>query len=150
MSEIKKENFTDEQLRERIAHRDEYTNKDKIKMAKVWWREQRPEDRVKNTDEVPFRLSELEAQAEAIRCMDCIKKNCIAGCPVAIDVPAMLKLVGEGDFRGAVRKMKETNVLPAITGRVCPQETQCQAVCLMSKARKTTDEAVSIQRLSTG
>ena len=147
MSEVKKETLTEEQLRERIEHRSEYSNKDKLKMAKVWWREQKPEDRVKNTDEVPFRLSELEAQAEAVRCMDCIKKNCVAGCPVAIDVPAMLRLVGEGDFRGAVRKMKETNVLPAITGRVCPQETQCQAVCLMSKAHKSTDEAVSIGKV---
>ncbi len=147
MSDIKKEYLSKEQLQERIEHRTEYTNKEKLKMSKVWWREQKPEDRVKNINEVPFRLSELEAQAESIRCMDCIKKNCIAGCPVAIDVPAMLRLVAEGDFRGAVRKMKETNVLPAITGRVCPQETQCQAVCLMSKAHKSTDEAVSIGKV---
>jgi len=147
MSDIKRETFTDAQLQERIDHADEYTNKQKVKLAKVWWREQPAKDRIHNTEEVPFRLSELEAQAESIRCMDCVKKQCVSGCPVGIDVPEVLKLTGQGDFRGAIRKMKETNVLPAITGRVCPQETQCQAVCLMSKAHKTTDAAVSIGKI---
>ncbi len=147
MSDIEKKTFTEEQLRERIEHASEYTPKDKVKLDKVWWREQPPEERIHNIQEVPFRLSELEAQAESIRCMDCAKKNCVSGCPVGIDVPAVLKLTGRGDFRGAIRKMKETNVLPAITGRVCPQETQCQAVCLMSKAHKTTDAAVSIGKI---
>jgi len=106
MTDIKKETFTDEELRQRVDHASEFTNKDKTKLAKVWWREQPAEERVHNTQEVPFRLSELEAQAESIRCMDCAKKNCVSGCPVGIDVPAVLKLTGQGDFRGAIRKMK--------------------------------------------
>ena len=67
MSDIKRETFTDEQLQDRIDHAADFTNKEKVKLAKVWWREQPAEDRIHNTTEVPFRLSELEARAESIR-----------------------------------------------------------------------------------
>ena len=96
-------------------------NKSKVKVP---MREQDPKDRIMNFDEVPKGYNEEEAHQEALRCIDCKNKPCVAGCPVGIDIPAFLKLVGEKDFEGALKKIKEKNFLPAICGRVCPQEDQ--------------------------
>jgi glutamate synthase (NADPH/NADH) small chain len=70
---------------------------------------------------------------EASRCLDCKNSPCIAGCPVDIDIPAFIKLIRNGDFIGAIHKIKEKNSLPAICGRVCPQEDQCEIVCVLAK-----------------
>jgi glutamate synthase (NADPH/NADH) small chain len=70
---------------------------------------------------------------ESGRCIQCKKPLCYDGCPVGIDIPAFIKLVGEGDFIGAARKIKEANSLPAVCGRVCPQEDQCEKVCVVGK-----------------
>lgn len=105
--------------------------------------EQEAEERVKNFDEVPYGYTEEQAMAEARRCLECARPGCIAGCPVNINIPAFLKLAAEGDFRGAVNVIKETNALPAITGRVCPQEEQCEGVCVLCKRF----ESVGIGRL---
>jgi glutamate synthase (NADPH/NADH) small chain len=94
---------------------------------------QRPEDRIKNFDEVALGYSPEVAMAEARRCIGCPKHPCIDGCPVEIDIPAFIKLIAEGDFAGAIRKMKEKNLLPAMCGRVCPQETQCEKTCVLAK-----------------
>ncbi len=99
-------------------------------------REQAPMDRIMNFDEVPLGYNEIEAQQEALRCIDCKTKPCVAGCPVGIDIPAFLKLVGDKDFEGALKKIKEKNFLPAICGRVCPQEDQCEMVCTLNKPDK--------------
>jgi glutamate synthase (NADPH/NADH) small chain len=94
--------------------------------------EQPPEERVRNFREVPHGLSEEAARLEALRCLECKNPKCIALCPVEVDIPGFIRLVAEGDYAAAVRKVKETNALPAICGRVCPQETQCEQTCILA------------------
>ena len=98
--------------------------------------EQLPEKRIHNFDEVPYGLTEEQAVVEAQRCLDCPKTTCIDGCPVEVDIPAFLNLIFEKKFAEAARKIKETNSLPAICGRVCPQEEQCELTCVLSKKHK--------------
>ena len=74
--------------------------------------------------------------AEAKRCLDCKKPLCIEGCPVGVDIPLFIRQIAEEDFDAAARTLKSTNSLPAICGRVCPQETQCEAVCVLGKSGK--------------
>ncbi len=108
--------------------------KERSKIPRQKMPERPPE--VRNTDfrEVNQGLEPEAAQLEARRCLDCANPSCVLGCPVAIDIPSFIKLVERGDFIQAARKIKETNSLPAICGRVCPQETQCEAVCNLKKA----------------
>jgi glutamate synthase (NADPH/NADH) small chain len=105
--------------------------------------EQKAEDRVRNFNEVPFGYSPEQARLEAGRCLQCKKPKCIDGCPVEIDIPAFIQLIYDGDFIGAARKLKEKNSLPAVCGRVCPQEDQCEKVCILGKK----DEPVAVGRL---
>jgi len=95
--------------------------------------EQNPEVRRHNFDEVPLGYTEELAILEAKRCIQCKKPACVSGCPVDIDIPGFVKLVLEEDFIGAARKIKETNSLPAVCGRVCPQEAQCEEACILGK-----------------
>ncbi len=95
--------------------------------------EQAPEVRAKNFDEVPFGLSREAAIKEAERCLQCKKPSCVAGCPVEIDIPGFIKLLKEGEFAKSIRKVWERNALPAVCGRVCPQEIQCEEVCIVAK-----------------
>lgn len=104
--------------------------------TKVPMREQAPQDRIFNFEEVPLGYDENEATLEALRCIQCKDKPCVRGCPVGIDIPAFLALVGERRFEDALRKIKEKNFLPAICGRVCPQEDQCEMVCTLNKPDK--------------
>jgi glutamate synthase (NADPH/NADH) small chain len=99
--------------------------------------------RIHNYNEVPYGYTGEQAIAEAKRCLECARPSCIQGCPVNINISAFLSLVAEGDFRAAVNLIKETNALPAITGRVCPQEEQCEGKCALSKKY----ESVAIGRL---
>jgi glutamate synthase (NADPH/NADH) small chain len=87
--------------------------------------------RVTNFSEVALGYDEETAVAEAARCIQCKKKPCIAGCPVGIDIPAFIAAVAERDFADAARILKDTNCLPAICGRVCPQEDQCEKFCTL-------------------
>jgi glutamate synthase (NADPH/NADH) small chain len=105
--------------------------------------EQPPQERIHNFDEVPLGYTPEQAVAEAQRCLQCKKPSCISGCPVAVDIPGFIALVQEGKFAEAARKIKETNVLPAVCGRVCPQEDQCEKVCVLAKK----GEPVAIGRL---
>ncbi|MFQ5963215.1 MAG: bifunctional dihydroorotate dehydrogenase B NAD binding subunit/NADPH-dependent glutamate synthase [Candidatus Scalinduaceae bacterium] len=105
----------------------------RIKIPRQIMPQQSAKSRIKNFKEVPFGYTVEQAQREAIRCIQCKKPLCYEGCPVNIDIPAFIKLIGEGDFIGAARKIKETNSLPAICGRVCPQEDQCEKVCIVGK-----------------
>ncbi len=115
--------------------------KEKIPRQKM--PEQSPDARRRNFDEVPFGYSPETAQLEASRCLQCKKPKCIEGCPVEIDITGFIKLVVEGDFDGSARKIKETNSLPAVCGRVCPQEDQCEKVCILGKK----GEPVAVGRL---
>ncbi|NWG11611.1 NADPH-dependent glutamate synthase [Candidatus Bathyarchaeota archaeon] len=104
---------------------------------------QKPEDRRNNFNEVALGYTEKQALAEANRCLQCPKPQCIQGCPVEIEIPAFIKLIREGKFEEAIKKLKDKNSLPAICGRVCPQEEQCQKFCIVGKV----GEPVSIGRL---
>jgi glutamate synthase (NADPH/NADH) small chain len=115
----------------------------KIIPVKTKMREQPPKERVHNNLEVPLGYSEEEAIQEAKRCLQCKKPFCISGCPVEINIPGFIDCIAKGDFRGAIRTLKETNVLPAVCGRVCPQEEQCEKVCVVGKKM----EPVGIGRL---
>ena len=105
--------------------------------------EQEPKVRAKNFEEVPFGYSPEIAMREASRCIQCKNPGCMTGCPVEIDIPAFINRVKEGDFKGAIAKIKEKNALPAVCGRVCPQEVQCENVCILGKK----GEPVAIGRL---
>jgi glutamate synthase (NADPH) small chain len=107
--------------------------KDRMKIPRAVMPQQDPQERNHNFKEVPFGLTEEMALTEASRCLDCPKAPCIKGCPVDVDIPGFIRLINEKDFAGAARKIKETNSLPAVCGRVCPQEEQCEAVCVMGK-----------------
>lgn len=102
-----------------------------------------PEVRCKNFSEVATGYDEKAAIAEAQRCLQCKKEPCRQGCPVEIDIPSFIKLVSTGDFSGAITKIKENNSLPAVCGRVCPQESQCEKYCSLGKKH----EPVGIGRL---
>jgi glutamate synthase (NADPH/NADH) small chain len=105
--------------------------------------EQDPGVRIHNNLEVALGFTPQQAMDEARRCLECARPLCMDGCPVCINIPEFLKLVESGDFRSAINLIKETNPLPAITGRVCPQEDQCEGTCVLGKKY----EAVSIGRL---
>ena len=89
------------------------------------------EIRIHDFEEVDLGLSPDEAVAEAERCLKCKKPLCVKGCPVGIDIPGFVHQVAEGNFPAAARSLKDQNMLPAICGRVCPQETQCEGVCVL-------------------
>jgi len=93
--------------------------------------EQNPEERRKNFHEVSLGYTPAMAQLEASRCIQCKKPKCMIGCPVRVNIPEFIKKVAEGDFFAAARIIKETNSLPAVTGRVCPQEDQCEKHCVI-------------------
>jgi len=105
--------------------------------------EQDARERVGNFDEVALGLDEEAAVREASRCLQCKKPTCMAGCPVEIDIPAFILAIKERDFARAAAILKDKNNLPAVCGRVCPQETQCEQVCVLAKK----GEPVAIGRL---
>lgn len=109
--------------------------------------EQDPEVRRRNIQEVPLGFSEEDAMLEAKRCLLCKNRPCVAGCPVAVDIPGFIALVAEGRFHEAAMKIKKTNCLPAVCGRVCPQEEQCQATCTVAKSHKDPTKSVQIGQL---
>ncbi len=106
-------------------------------------RERPPEERVHNFEEVPLGYSPEEARAEARRCLQCAAPQCVKGCPVKVKIPEFVALIAEGRFVEAARKIKETNAFPAICGRVCPQESQCELHCVLGRR----EEPVAIGRL---
>lgn len=100
-------------------------------------------ERIKNFTEVATGYTEEDALKEAVRCLECKKPRCVEGCPVEVPIPEFIKLIKDKDFAGAAAKVKEKNNLPAICGRVCPQESQCEAKCIIGKK----GEPVGIGRL---
>jgi len=104
---------------------------------------QPPEIRAHNFDEVALGYAEEQARDEARRCLNCKQKPCVAGCPVLIDIPAFLMKTADGDYEAAYQIIRRTSSLPAVCGRVCPQETQCEQLCV----RGVKGEPVGIGRL---
>jgi len=96
-------------------------------------REQDPKVRAHNFEEVPYGYTPEEAVEEAKRCLMCKKPGCVSGCPVNINIPGFIGQIALGNFWEAMKVMKQTNTLPAICGRVCPQETQCEGQCVLGK-----------------
>ncbi|MCW3094283.1 MAG: gltD [Ferruginibacter sp.] len=108
---------------------------------------QHPEVRSHNMEEVALGYSFEQARVEAFRCLQCAKKNCIEGCPVKIDIPRFIDHIAKGEIEQAIAVVKETTLLPAVCGRVCPQERQCQMHCTLGKSLKDVDSSVAIGRL---
>ena len=109
--------------------------------------EQDAKERIHNVNEVPHGYTEELARTEAMRCLQCKKAPCVRGCPVEIDIPGFIQAILDGDNRTAINKIKETNILPAVCGRVCPQEEQCQKTCVVGKSHKSIEKAVQIGKL---
>ena len=121
----------------------ELTKKDRMKIPRQPMPEQDGVERSKNFKEVNIGFTEELAKMEALRCLQCPKPVCIDGCPVEVKIKDFIHLVAEGDFLGAASKIKEDNMLPAICGRVCPQEEQCESKCVVG----VKGESVAIGRL---
>ena len=109
------------------------TAKERMAIERVAMPEQDPAVRAMNFREVNLGLTRQIAMLEAERCLQCPKPYCIGGCPVSVNIPRFLKLLREGDLPGAADSLLDDNALPCVTGRVCPQENQCEGVCLRAK-----------------
>ena len=107
----------------------------KAKRPRIHVRQQEPAARIKNFSEVPFGYNEDEAVAEADRCLQCKDPKCIQGCPVNINIKEFIRQIAVKDYKGAIATIKNDNSLPAVCGRVCPQEEQCEAQCIMQKTK---------------
>ena len=101
--------------------------------------EQSPKERIKNFNEVALGYTPEQAVKEAARCLNCKRPICIQGCPVEIDIPAFITQIKQGNFDKAYQILREKNNLPAICGRVCPQETQCEKLCVLAKKSRPVD-----------
>jgi len=105
--------------------------------------EQEPKLRIQNFNEVALGYTRDNALREAARCLACKKPACVEGCPVAVQIPQFVSKIKEGDYMAAIHIIKETNSLPAVCGRVCPQETQCESKCVLGKK----GEPIAVGRL---
>ena len=112
-------------------------------LTRVVVREQNPQVRATNFDEVCYGYNKEEAMEEAARCLNCKKPKCVEGCPVSIDIPAFIAEVKEGNFEEAFKIISLSSALPAVCGRVCPQESQCEGKCI----RGIKGEPVAIGKL---
>ena len=105
----------------------------KTKTPRVAMPEQEPQIRARNFLEVPTGYTMKMAQEEASRCLQCRKPGCVAGCPVEVDIPGFIDLIAQGDMTAAIRNLWGKNALPAVCGRVCPQESQCEGLCIVGR-----------------
>jgi glutamate synthase (NADPH/NADH) small chain len=119
------------------------SNKERMKIPRQVMPEQDSYERRSNFNEVNLGFTEELAKMEALRCIQCPKPSCVEGCPVGVKIGEFIALVADGDYLGAAAKLKEDNLLPAICGRVCPQEEQCEVKCVTGKK----GEPVAIGRL---
>ncbi len=133
-------------LKEYIA-KGKLTVKDRMAIPAQIMPEQDPEVRRHNVKEVTYGYTKAQAQLEAMRCLQCANPPCVRGCPVSIDIPLFIGKIAEGDFDAAIAIIKQSSLLPAVCGRVCPQETQCQQDCTVGKILKDVDKGVAIGRL---
>jgi glutamate synthase (NADPH/NADH) small chain len=144
--ELKKElkKTFEEEWRE--ALRKSIPMKERMKLSRQDMPEREPEERNKDFKEVNQGLDEEAAVKEAMRCLDCVNPQCVMGCPVGIDIPSFVKLIEKRKFLESSQKLKETNSLPAVCGRVCPQETQCEELCNLKKATGTPVAIGNLER----
>jgi glutamate synthase (NADPH/NADH) small chain len=105
----------------------------KVKNPRQPMPEQEPKIRARNFLEVPTGYTMKMAQEEAARCLQCKKPGCVAGCPVGVDIPGFIDLIAQGDMTAAIRNLWAKNALPAVCGRVCPQEVQCEGLCIVGR-----------------
>ena len=129
----------------RVELRKSMKAKERTNMERVMMPEQEPDVRNKNAAEVNQGITEEMAVAESHRCLDCANPTCTTGCPVGINIPAFIKKIETKDFLGAAAVIKETNALPAVCGRVCPQEKQCELNCFYTQ--KLNKPAIAIGHL---
>lgn len=116
--------------------------KDRTSIARVKMPELSADYRITNNEEVNIGLTTEMAQQEAVRCLDCVDPQCITGCPVNINIPKFIKNIERGDFHAAAMTLKETSALPAVCGRVCPQEKQCECKCIYQVKMKKESVAI--------
>ncbi len=128
--------------------RDSLAAKERVKGIRVIMSENEPDIRNKNFFEVNNGISAEEAAIEARRCLDCPTPTCISGCPVNINIPGFIKEIEKGDLATAAIVLKSTNALPAICGRVCPQETQCEERCIYNKLGKPPVAIGNLERFT--
>jgi len=136
-----------EALEELESRTDALKPRDRMAIPAQEMPQQEPQIRARNTSEVALGYTEAQAKVEAARCLQCKKKPCVAGCPVQIDIPGFIQAIADGDYRRSIDVVKSASLLPAVCGRVCPQETQCQEPCTVGKALNDVEKAVSIGRL---
>ncbi len=130
-----------------LPRKDSLTPRERLAIPSQIMPAQPVSERMRNMNEVALGYTPEQARVEALRCLQCRKAPCVEGCPVAIDIPGFLRATVNGDFRRGIEIIKANNLLPAICGRVCPQEEQCQKACTVGKALDDTDCAVSIGRV---
>jgi glutamate synthase (NADPH/NADH) small chain len=121
--------------------------KDRLAIPQQDMPAQDPVARGKNQQEVAIGYTDSQVRVEALRCLQCKKGPCIAGCPVSIDIPRFIQHAAVGDYQAAVDVIKESSLLPSICGRVCPQEVQCMAKCTVGKSLKDVMQSVAIGRI---
>ena len=121
------------------------STKSKLNLNRVDMPKQSPEVRKRNFQEVALGYTQELAEEEAGRCLQCKKPKCVEGCPVGVDIPEFIRALRDGDMQKAVKALKRKNSLPGICGRVCPQEVQCESLCVLNKKGK--DVQVAIGRL---
>jgi len=134
-------------LAELLGHRDALRSKDRLAIPPQEMPAQDPAERIRNMSEVALGYTAEQVRLEALRCLQCRNAPCIAGCPVRINIPAFVQAAAAGDFQQSIAIIKASSLLPAVCGRVCPQEVQCQLPCTAGKALKSVDKAVSIGRI---
>jgi glutamate synthase (NADPH/NADH) small chain len=134
-------------LLEGLLKEGELKAKDRLQIPQQQMPAQPSEERIKNNFEVATGYTEAMARVEALRCLQCVNKPCVEGCPVAIDIPAFIKAIAEARHNDAIGIIKQTSLLPSVCGRVCPQETQCMERCTLGKALKDMEKGVAIGRL---
>lgn len=120
----------------RVALRDAMPTKERTAIPRVKMPELSPQVRVTNFEEVNRGLTPEQALTESTRCLDCPDPQCVTGCPVAIDIPGFIKNLQRGDLPEASRVLRLTSALPAVCGRVCPQEKQCESKCIYNRMKK--------------
>ena len=139
-------NVTEElnKINDLIKANGKLTAKDRNAIPQMEMPARDPKVRARQMDEVALGFSKEQAIVEANRCLQCAKPFCMEGCPVNIDIPGFIKEIAAGNFKASVDIIKRTSLLPAICGRVCPQEKQCQGKCTVGKVWKDPEKAVSI------